>query len=172
MNTGRALIIGGSLGGLFAAHLLRSIGWRVDVFERSAEDLASRGAGLGTHEALVHVLRRIGIDTETPLGVSIPSYLWLDEADRVVADVPLPRIMTAWSRLYRPLKDALPRELYHAGKSLVRVEQDERGVTALFADGTRATGDLLICADGVRSAVRAQYLPDAKPEYAGSFAWL
>src|SRR5256714_1118172 len=167
----RALIIGGSLGGLFAAHLLRSIGWRVDVFERSAEDLASRGAGLGTHEALVHVLRRIGIDAETPLGVSIPSYLWLDETDRVVADVPLPRIMTAWSRLYRPLKDALPRELYHAAKSLARIEQDARGITAFFADGTRASGDLLVAADGARSAARAQLAPQAKPEYAGYVAW-
>ena len=42
----RALIIGGSLGGMFAAHLLRANGWRVDVFERSTEDLAGRGAGL------------------------------------------------------------------------------------------------------------------------------
>ena len=38
----RALIIGGSLGGLFAAHLLRAVGWDVDVYERSAEDLAGR----------------------------------------------------------------------------------------------------------------------------------
>ena len=48
----RALIIGGSLGGLFAAHLLRAAGWDVEVFERIGEDLAGRGAGLGTHEAL------------------------------------------------------------------------------------------------------------------------
>ena len=171
MTNPRALIIGGSLGGLFAAHLLRSIGWRVDVFERSAEDLASRGAGLGTHEALVAVLRRVGFDMSAPLGVSIPSYLWLDENDRVVADVPLGRIMTAWSRIYRPLKDALPRELYHAGKSLVRLEQDARGVTAIFADGTRESGDLLVAADGARSAARAQLLPQARPEYAGYVAW-
>ena len=66
MTTGRhALFIGGSLGGLFAAHLLRAAGWQADVFERSAEDLAGRGAGLGTHEALIQVLRRIGIDTDT-----------------------------------------------------------------------------------------------------------
>ena len=39
----RALVIGGSVGGLFAAHMLRSIGWDVVVFERSGDDLA-RGA--------------------------------------------------------------------------------------------------------------------------------
>jgi 2-polyprenyl-6-methoxyphenol hydroxylase-like FAD-dependent oxidoreductase len=168
---GHALIIGGSLAGMFAAHLLRAAGWRVDVFERSAEDLAGRGAGLGSHEALVAILKRIGIDFSAPLGVAIPRYVWLDRAGGVVADVPRPRLMTAWSRLYRPLKDLLPNELYHPSKSLVRVEQDGRGVTAIFADGTRATGDLLIGADGSRSAVRTQLVPQAKPEYAGYFAW-
>jgi len=171
MTTGRALIIGGSLGGMFAAHLLRAAGWRVDVFERSAEDLAGRGAGLGSHEALVAILKRIGIDFSAPLGVAIPRYVWLDKTGGVVADVPRPRLMTAWSRLYRPLKDLLPRELYHPSKSLVRVEQDARSVTAIFADGTRETGDLLIGADGSRSAVRTQLAPQAKPEYAGYFAW-
>jgi 2-polyprenyl-6-methoxyphenol hydroxylase-like FAD-dependent oxidoreductase len=167
----RALIIGGSLAGMFAAHLLRANGWRVDVFERSTEDLAGRGAGLGSHEALVAILKRIGIDFSAPLGVAIPRYVWLDKDGGVVADVPRPRLMTAWSRLYRPLKDLLPSELYHAGKSLQRVEQDGRSVTAVFTDGTLETGDLLIGADGSRSAVRTQLAPLAKPEYAGYFAW-
>ena len=90
--TQRALIIGGSLAGMFAAHLLRANGWRVDVFERSAEDLAGRGAGLGSHEALVAILTRIGIDFSTPLGVSIPRYVWLEKDGSVVADVPRPRL--------------------------------------------------------------------------------
>ena len=56
-------------------------------------------------------------------------------------------------------------------KSLVRVEQDARSVTAIFADGTRETGDILVGADGSRSAVRAQLAPEAKTEYAGYIAW-
>ena len=171
MSKPRALIIGGSLAGMFTAHLLRADGWRVDVFERSTEDLAGRGAGLGSHEALVAILKRIGIDFSAPLGVAIPRYVWLDKDGGVVADVPRPRLMTAWSRLYRPLKDLLPSELYHPGKSLARVEQDAASVTAIFADGTRETGDLLVGADGSRSAVRTQLAPQAKPEYAGYFAW-
>ena len=166
-----ALIVGGSLGGLFAAHLLRSVGWDVDVYERSTEDLAGRGAGLGSHEALLAVMRRIGIDTSTPVGVAIPRYVWLDKSGGVVADVPRPRMMTAWARLYRPLKEALPANHYHAAKSLIRVEQDEGGVTAFFADGTQASGDLLVGADGARSAVRTQFLPHARPEYPGYIAW-
>ena len=45
----RALVIGGSVGGLFAAHMLRSIGWEVVVFERSGDDLVRRGAGIGAN---------------------------------------------------------------------------------------------------------------------------
>src|SRR5437868_3622967 len=40
----RALVIGGSLGGLFAANLLADLGWEVDVYEKVMDDLAARGA--------------------------------------------------------------------------------------------------------------------------------
>src|SRR6476659_9394205 len=56
-----ALVIGGSVGGLFAAHMLRSIGWDVVVFERSGDDLARRGAGIGANGALFAVMQRIGV---------------------------------------------------------------------------------------------------------------
>jgi len=167
----RALIIGGSLGGLFAAHLLRAAGWTVDVFERSSEDLAGRGAGLGTHEALMRVLRRIGVDTEIKLGVRTQQYLLLDARGAVTCRLDYPRVMTAWARVYRPLKDALPAQQYHPAKSLTAFEQDAEGITAVFADGSRAHGDLLVAADGPRSTVRPMVLPALKPDYAGYIAW-
>jgi 2-polyprenyl-6-methoxyphenol hydroxylase-like FAD-dependent oxidoreductase len=166
-----ALVIGGSLGGLFAAHLLRSVGWGVDVYERSAEDLAGRGAGLGTHDALRRMLRRIGIEAESTLGVNTRQYILLDPRGAVRCRLDYPRVMTAWARLYRPLKDALPAPHYHPAKSLVGFEQDAHGITAIFADGSRARGDLLVAADGPRSTVRPLVLPELKPHYAGYVAW-
>jgi 2-polyprenyl-6-methoxyphenol hydroxylase-like FAD-dependent oxidoreductase len=51
------------------------------------------------------------------------------------------------------------------------LRNDRDGVTAIFADGSRVTADLLVGADGFRSTVRAQVLPDLKPTYAGYVAW-
>jgi 2-polyprenyl-6-methoxyphenol hydroxylase-like FAD-dependent oxidoreductase len=167
----RALVIGGSLGGLFAAHLLRSVGFDVRVFERVADDLASRGVGLGTHDGLFEVAQRIAIAFDRSDGVAIDSYVCLDQDGRVIYEMPLSRVMIAWAQIYRPLKDALPSQCYCGGKQLERIEQDPESVTAIFADGTRETGDLLIGADGLRSTVRGQFLPALKPIYAGYIAW-
>ena len=167
----RALIIGGSLGGLFAAHLLRAAGWDVEVYERIGEDLAGRGAGLGTHDALREMLARVGIDVVTPLGVATHAYVCRDNTGRALHEIKLDRVMSAWARLYRPLRDALPDTNYQPGMTLAHVETDARGATAVFADGTRISGDLLVGADGGRSTVRTQFLPDVTPEYAGYIAW-
>ena len=58
--------------------------------------------------------------------------------------------MTAWARIYRPLKDLLPASQYHFGMNLERIEEDANGITAVFSDGTTARGDLLV-------AVNAQF---------------
>ena len=70
-GSSRAIIIGGSVGGLFAAHLLRSIGWDVLVCERSAQNLAERGAAIAMTEELMQVLRGIGLGLDTSSGVVI-----------------------------------------------------------------------------------------------------
>jgi 2-polyprenyl-6-methoxyphenol hydroxylase-like FAD-dependent oxidoreductase len=167
----RALIIGGSLGGLFAAHQLRSIGWDVEVFERTGDDLADRGAGIGTHRALLELMSRVGIGLGQSGRTAPHSYICLDRENRLVHEMAMRRTMTAWSRLYRPLKDNLPSGSYHSGKLLESLETDDNAATAIFSDGTRISADLLIGADGFRSTVRNQILPEVKPAYAGYVAW-
>lgn len=167
----RAVVIGGSLGGLLAAHLLRSTGWDAVVFERNAEELASRGVGLGTQPQLVDILRRAGIGFDETMGIRVPKVVCLGRDGRTLVEQPTTRTMSGWSRLYRALRDALPAENYRLGKMLQRVEQDDDGVTAIFADGTRQRGGILVGADGLRSTVREQYLPRTGPVYAGYVAW-
>jgi 2-polyprenyl-6-methoxyphenol hydroxylase-like FAD-dependent oxidoreductase len=167
----RALVIGGSLGGLMAAQLLRSIGWDATVFERNDEELASRGVGLGTHPQLIAVLKRAGVAFDESMGIKPPRAVCLDGAGRIIVEEPTTRTLSGWSRLYSALRDALPAQNHWLGKRLVRVEQSDDAVTAIFADGTRERGDLLVGADGIRSTVRAQYLPQVEPVYAGYVAW-
>jgi 2-polyprenyl-6-methoxyphenol hydroxylase-like FAD-dependent oxidoreductase len=167
----RALIVGGSLGGLIAAHMLRNSGWDVTVFERNAEELASRGVGLGTHPQLIAVLKRAGIDFDESMGMRPPRAVCLDRHGKILIDQPTARTLSGWSRLYQALLDALPAQSYRLGKRLLRVEQDSDTVTAIFADGSRERGDLLVGTDGVRSTVRGQFLPDVQPVYAGYVAW-
>ena len=167
----QALVIGGSLGGLLAANLLRSVGWKVQVFERVGDDLASRGAGIGTHEELLEIMHRVGVEVDASIGVHPESRTCLNRDGTLLHRIPRPRILSSWGRLYRALKDAFPAEDYHFDKSLASFTGDAAGVTALFADGTRAHGDLIIGADGIRSTVRAQILPDVEPQYAGYVAW-
>ncbi len=167
----KALVIGGSLGGLLAANLLRSIGWKVQVFERVGDDLASRGAGIGTHEELLDIMHRVGITVDASIGVHPESRTCLDRSGNIQHTMPRPRILSSWGRLYRALKDAFPADDYFFGKSMVSFTDDASGVSAQFADGSRAQGDLIIGADGIRSTVRAQIMPEAQPLYAGYVAW-
>jgi 2-polyprenyl-6-methoxyphenol hydroxylase-like FAD-dependent oxidoreductase len=167
----RVLVIGGSLGGLFAANLLHRAGWDVQVFERVADELAGRGAGIVTHPALFQTLERIGIPADAGIGVQVLSRVTLDRSGEPVGSYDYPQVLTAWGRLYHLLKQALPAQRYTSRKHLISVEQKPGRVIAMFADGSLEEADLLIGADGIRSTVRAQFAPETQPQYAGYVAW-
>src|SRR6476620_302115 len=68
----RAIVVGGSMAGLFTGLLLSRAGWQVDVFERIGSELSGRGAGIVTHAELFDVLHRVVIDRDTAqVGVSV-----------------------------------------------------------------------------------------------------
>jgi 2-polyprenyl-6-methoxyphenol hydroxylase-like FAD-dependent oxidoreductase len=101
----------------------------------------------------------------------VHSRICLDRDGTIACELPIQTVTTAWDRLYRGLKDALPVEFYRAGTQLTSFEQHDRKVTALFADGFRDEADLLVAADGMNSTVRWQLLPELAPRYAGYVAW-
>ncbi len=170
----RALVIGGSLGGLFAANLLRNIGWNVDVFERSAHDLDSRGGGIVLQPDVVEVFRRSGVDLASMnLGVQSEYRTVFRPDNSIQSKHYAPQIQTSWSLIYTMLRTTFGDAHYHQGRTLQRVDQDRDAgiVTARFSDGSEEIADLLIGADGGNSAVRQQFWPEIQPRYAGYLAW-
>lgn len=170
MNADRqAIIIGGSLAGLFAGVLLRSIGWRVDIYERSPRTLSSRGGGIVLQPDVVEALSRVGISHQN-LGVVAKERYYLQH-NGSIQRMPMRQTLTSWNSLYNSLRRHFPDEHYHQGKCLTNLQQHDRQVTSIFADGTQTKGDLLIGADGVTSTVRHIFLPTYIPIYAGYVAY-
>jgi 2-polyprenyl-6-methoxyphenol hydroxylase-like FAD-dependent oxidoreductase len=168
--TRRALVVGGSMSGLLAALLLRRAGFDVDVFERVESELSGRGAGIVAQPDLIERLRQLGIDA-TDLGVAITTRKILDASGALAGEVVCPQVLTAWERVYRALRDAFPAERYHRGRGVTGFEQTEASVVAHLSDGGAAEGDVLIGADGLRSSIRQQCLPELAPLYVGYVAW-
>src|SRR5438477_13021173 len=93
----RAVIIGGSMSGLFTAAFLRQIGWDADVYERSPVELVGRGAGITSHPELLEALEQCGAGTRD-LGITVEKRIAIDGDGHVIGERPLRAIMTSCDR--------------------------------------------------------------------------
>ena len=166
----RAIIIGGSMSGLFSAAFLRKAGWDVDVYERSRVELVGRGAGITGHPELFQALTACGAGLDQ-LGVEVPKRIAIDTSGKVTEERPLRQILTSWDRLQRLLRTTIDERRYHLGWNFERVDQDEHGVRVTFSGNRVEQADILIGGDGIRSSVRGQVAPEVQPVYAGYYIW-
>jgi 2-polyprenyl-6-methoxyphenol hydroxylase-like FAD-dependent oxidoreductase len=167
----RAVVIGGSIAGLFVGAFLRRIGWQVDVYERSSIELIGRGVGIfATHLELFEALDKCGAGT-VDIGVIVYKRITFDRSGKVIAEKPLLQIVTSWDRLRQVLLKAIDRQRYHFGYVFERVEQDGSGVRVYFANGRSERADLLVGCDGFRSSVRSHLAPEVQPIYSGYYIW-
>jgi 2-polyprenyl-6-methoxyphenol hydroxylase-like FAD-dependent oxidoreductase len=169
--TKRALIVGGSLGGLFAGCTLLRAGWDVQVIERTPGRLDGRGAGLGVLPAMLEVLKGAGARVDRTVGVPVRGRVCFARDGGERAWLPMPQYTTSWSRLHSLLSAVFPEARIRRGAALAGIEQDAAGVTARLADGSSLRADLLVAADGLRSTVRRIFLPEVKLVYAGYVGW-
>lgn len=169
----RVVIVGGSIGGLAAAVVLRRAGARVRVLERSAEDLGRRGGGIGIEPSLVAAV--LGLTTDEDLGLAVTTR----ERRRVVMggrafDEPMPLHATGYGLLQARLRRALPDHVVRLGCGVVDLSQDRAGVGLRLHTGEEHHADLLVGADGYRSTTRRLLWGDAADAgrtYAGYVLW-
>jgi 2-polyprenyl-6-methoxyphenol hydroxylase-like FAD-dependent oxidoreductase len=166
-----AAVIGGSLSGLFAALLLRKHGWDVDLYEQSATGLAGRGAGIVTHASVDAALQDLGLPISQEFGVPLRGRRVLARDGSLIASAPFPQTATSWDRLFELLRESFPAGRYHLGKKLESIESRRGAVALTFADRSGSEAHFVVGADGIRSAVRREVLPDIEPIYAGYVAW-
>jgi 2-polyprenyl-6-methoxyphenol hydroxylase-like FAD-dependent oxidoreductase len=167
----RAVVIGGSIAGLFVGAFLRRIGWQVDIYERSSIELIGRGVGIfATHLELLEALDKCGAGT-VDIGVIVYKRITFDLRGDVIAEKPLLQIVTSWDRLRQVLLKAIDRQRYHFGHVFERAEQDGSGVRVHFDNGRSEHADLLVGCDGFRSGVRAHLAPEVQPIYSSYYIW-
>jgi len=171
MSPLRVAVVGGSMGGLTTALLLRDLGHEVDVFERATGELTGFGAGIVAHEVSVRYFVERTTTTLESMTVPVRSYRLLDGRGAQLWEEPVHYRFVSWGSLYRVLLGAFGRERYHQGEALVAFDQDARGVVLRLARGQPRRYDLLVLADGVQSTGRRLLFPGTEPAYAGYVAW-
>jgi 2-polyprenyl-6-methoxyphenol hydroxylase-like FAD-dependent oxidoreductase len=165
----RVGINGGSTGGLCAGVALRGNGARVDIYERIAGPMETRGAGIVVQHELTNLLEQFGAPALPHTCCSSRRYLSPDGGDGDLQ--PMPQRFTSWEAIYTTLRAAFPGAHYHTGASILSFENTANGIDIELSGKARRSVDLVVCADGAQSETRRRLLPEVMPRYAGYVAW-
>ena len=167
------------MGGLAAAAALRRVGCEVRVYEQ-ARRFARIGAGIQMLPNSMKVLRGLGLEERLRSSAFAPrSHLnreW--GSGGIVAELPMPEerygapyLCMHRGDMHEALLSLVPAELVHLNKQLTGLEQMDGRVVLAFADGRRASGELVVGADGVHSTVRDLLFGAEKPIHRGRVAY-
>jgi 2,6-dihydroxypyridine 3-monooxygenase len=171
MQIDRIAVVGGSIGGLTAALLLRDAGFTVDVYERSSRPLSGFGTGIVVQPQLVrYLVERSATAVES---ISVPSTIMRyinAESGANLGAVDADWRFTSYDSIYARLYQQFGPDHYHLGKAVVGVDQDADGVQLRFADGSEADADFVVGADGGASVLRRR-LAGRDARYAGYVTW-
>lgn len=172
-------VIGAGMGGLAVAATLRGIGCDVTVYEQ-AQRFTRIGAGIQMLPNSSHVLRGLGI-LDKLRAISFEPYSHLNrvwDTGEIKRELPMPESLHGApflcmhrADLHEALCSILPEEIIHLNKKLVGLDQEQGQVTMSFADGTTATADAVVGADGVHSVVRSLIIGPDAPLHKGRIAY-
>lgn len=165
-------VVGGSIGGLTAALVLRDLGHVVNVYERSPHELAQRGAGIGLLPETSRYLTDVAKVDINDISISTSRIRYLARDNSVLHETEHHYRFSSWNTVYRQLLSCLKPGDYHLGHEMTQwSDTNSSPVSISFANGTTVESDLVVFADGVNSMARAQLLPGSQPRYSGYIAW-
>jgi 2,6-dihydroxypyridine 3-monooxygenase len=169
----RALVIGGSIGGLTAALLLRDIGFDVDVYERTPVPLHGRGGGIVLQPDTLRWFAERSDQDASELYTSTPTVQYVERDRGVVFREDREWQYTSWGTFYRALLADFDESRYHLGALAVSFDPGsaDEPATVRFADGREESADLVVFADGVGSIARPVLDPAALSRYSGYVGW-
>ena len=145
----RVAVVGGSIGGLTAALLLRDLGFEVNVYERTPEELDGRGGGIVLQPEMFRWFKERSDRRPDQLS-TISRYLrCLGPGNEIAYEEPNEWRFTSWGTMYRALLADFGRDRYHLGESFVGIDQAEDGVTLRFCSGRVEKAALVVFADGI-----------------------
>jgi 2-polyprenyl-6-methoxyphenol hydroxylase-like FAD-dependent oxidoreductase len=164
-----AIVVGGGIAGPATALALRKAGIEAAVYEKYPSSADGRGGMLMVAPNGLNALSIIGLnEAVSGIGQPIERMVIADGRGKRLMAFPglpgLPPSRLLWrSDLYRVIRAAaIARGIqFEHGKVLVAVDETPTGITAVFADGSRTSGDVLIGADGIHSTVRTLIDPGA-----------
>jgi len=173
------VIIGGGIGGLFAANALIAHGLEVSVYEQ-ASALGEIGAGVFLTPNSVRQLQRVGLGPAVEQrGARVGAgshYFRHDGAPIAPVQVTDSAGWNATFGMHRAdlvelLAGPLPAGVVHIGHRATAFAQDEGVARVTFANGAQAEGDIVIAADGIHSELRRYVAPPSRPVFHGSVAY-
>ncbi len=175
----RAVIVGGGIGGLFAAHALAGHGLAVSLYEQ-APSLGEIGAGVFLTPNSVRHLQRLGLGPAVEKwGARVgpgSHYFRHDGAPIAPVQVTDSSGWNATFGMHRAdlvglLAEALPPGLVRTGHRCTGFEHSGRLARVNFANGASAEADIVIAADGIHSELRRFVFPPSAPVFSGSVAY-
>jgi salicylate hydroxylase len=172
-------IVGGGIGGLFAANALLAQGLRVAVYEQAPE-IGEVGAGVFLTPNSVRHLQRIGLGPAVEKwGARVGTdsrYFRHDGAPIAPVQVTDSSGWNATFGMHRAdlvemLAGTLPPGTVHTGHRCSGFEQDETMARLSFANGASVESDIVIAADGIHSELRPYVFASSQPVFSGSVAY-